>query len=102
MPGAQKRGVQQSAGRYFTLTRFQHTLLAAWQAGRPDLIRSPRLVLAHVWEGVEVCNSCTALTLLAAEVIAHSHRLRYGMSHTHLLVVADQRLWRRFQGKASW
>ncbi len=27
--------------------------LAAWQAGRPDLIRSPRLVLAHVWEGVE-------------------------------------------------
>jgi transposase len=28
--------------------------LAAWQAGRPGLIRSPRLVLAHVWEGVEV------------------------------------------------
>lgn len=27
--------------------------LAAWQAGRPDLIRSPRLVLAHVWDGVE-------------------------------------------------
>ena len=27
--------------------------LAAWQAERPDLIRSPRLVLAHVWEGVE-------------------------------------------------
>jgi hypothetical protein len=27
--------------------------LAAWQAGRPDLIRSPRLVLAHVWEGME-------------------------------------------------
>jgi transposase len=27
--------------------------LAAWQAGRPGLIRSPRLVLAHVWEGVE-------------------------------------------------
>jgi hypothetical protein len=27
--------------------------LAAWQAGRPDLIRSPRLVLARVWEGVE-------------------------------------------------
>jgi hypothetical protein len=25
--------------------------LAAWQAGRPDLIRSPWLVLAHVWEG---------------------------------------------------
>ena len=27
--------------------------LAAWQARRPDLIRSPRLVLAHVWEEVE-------------------------------------------------
>jgi len=27
--------------------------LAAWQAGRPELIRSPRLVLAHVMEGVE-------------------------------------------------
>jgi transposase len=28
--------------------------LAAWQEGRPKLIRSPRLVLAHVWEGVEI------------------------------------------------
>lgn len=28
--------------------------LAAWQTGRPDLIRSPRLVLAHVWEGMEL------------------------------------------------
>jgi len=28
--------------------------LAAWQAGRPNLIRSPRLVLAHVWEGMDV------------------------------------------------
>jgi hypothetical protein len=28
--------------------------LAAWQAGRPALIRSPRLVLAHVWEGMEM------------------------------------------------
>ena len=27
--------------------------LAAWQAGRPDRIRSPRLVLAHVWEAME-------------------------------------------------
>jgi hypothetical protein len=27
--------------------------LAAWQEGRPDLIRSPRRVLAHVWDGVE-------------------------------------------------
>jgi transposase len=27
--------------------------LAAWQAGRPGLIRSPRRVLAHVWEGAE-------------------------------------------------
>jgi hypothetical protein len=28
--------------------------LAARQAGRAELIRSPRLVLAHVWEGMEV------------------------------------------------
>jgi transposase len=28
--------------------------LAAWQARRRDLIRSPRLVLAHVWEGMEM------------------------------------------------
>jgi transposase len=28
--------------------------LAAWQAERPDLIRSPRLVLAQVWEGMEL------------------------------------------------
>jgi hypothetical protein len=27
--------------------------LAAWQAGRLDLMRSPRLVLAHVWVAVE-------------------------------------------------
>jgi hypothetical protein len=26
--------------------------LAAWQAGRPEFIRSPRLVLAHGWEGM--------------------------------------------------
>jgi hypothetical protein len=26
--------------------------LTAWQAGRPDLIRSPRLVLAHVSESL--------------------------------------------------
>jgi hypothetical protein len=28
--------------------------LAAWQVRRPELIRSPRLVLAHVWEGMEM------------------------------------------------
>jgi hypothetical protein len=28
--------------------------LAAWQAGRPELIRSPRLMLTHVWEGIEL------------------------------------------------
>jgi len=27
--------------------------LAAQQAGRPDLIRPPKCVLAHVWEGFE-------------------------------------------------
>jgi hypothetical protein len=26
--------------------------LAAQQAGRPDLLRSPKRVLAHTWEGV--------------------------------------------------
>ncbi len=26
--------------------------LAAQQAGRPDLIRSPKRVLAHLWEGL--------------------------------------------------
>lgn len=26
--------------------------LAAWQAGRSDLIRASRLVLAHIWEGM--------------------------------------------------
>jgi len=31
--------------------------LAAWQAGYPEFMRSPRLVLAHVWEGMEGCNS---------------------------------------------
>jgi transposase len=31
--------------------------LAAWQASRPELIRSPCLVLAHVWEGMEMCNA---------------------------------------------
>jgi hypothetical protein len=28
--------------------------LAAWQAGRLKLMRSPRLVLAHVWEGMNL------------------------------------------------
>jgi hypothetical protein len=28
--------------------------LAAWQAGRPELMRSHRLVLAHVWEGMQL------------------------------------------------
>jgi hypothetical protein len=37
-----------------TYAVFGVIVLAAWQAGRPELIRSPRLVLAHVWEGVEV------------------------------------------------
>jgi hypothetical protein len=28
--------------------------LATWQAGRPEFMRSPRLVLARVWEGREM------------------------------------------------
>ncbi len=27
--------------------------LAAWQAGHPELLRAPRLVLAHLWEGLD-------------------------------------------------
>jgi hypothetical protein len=34
--------------------------LAAHQAGRPDLIRSPKRVLAHTWEGAEN-ERCNAL-----------------------------------------
>ncbi len=37
--------------------------LAAWQEGRPNLIRSPRLVLAHVWEGIEICNILVAFSV---------------------------------------
>ena len=29
-------------------------VLAAQQAGRPDLVRSPKRVLAHTWEGFEL------------------------------------------------
>jgi transposase len=34
-------------------------VMAAWQACRLDLIRSPRRVLAHEWDGVDGCNACT-------------------------------------------
>jgi hypothetical protein len=40
-------------------SRLQHTsvvvALAAHQAARPDLIRSPKRVLAHTWEGLLEC-----------------------------------------------
>jgi hypothetical protein len=35
----------------FTYTAASVVGLAAQQAGRPDLIRSPKRVLAHLWEG---------------------------------------------------
>jgi transposase len=41
--------------------------LAVWQAGRPDLIRSPRLVLAHVWEGVSDKTPSYSHTMLLCE-----------------------------------
>jgi hypothetical protein len=46
------------AGLWMGLTRacdliIDSAPILAWQAGRPDLIRSPRLVLAHVWEGMD-------------------------------------------------
>jgi len=31
--------------------------LAAWQAHRPDLIRSPKRVLAHLWEDCQLGNA---------------------------------------------
>jgi hypothetical protein len=37
--------------------------LAAGQAGQPDVIRSPRPVQAHVWEGVERCNASHCVLL---------------------------------------
>src|SRR5262249_22747706 len=43
--------------------RLGHRLLAtlaAWQAGRLERMRSPRPVLAHVWEGVELCMALPA------------------------------------------
>jgi transposase len=51
--------------------------LAAWQAARPDLIRSPRLVLAHVWEGwkSETPSWRSRLPWLASAItIIHDHR----------------------------
>lgn len=36
-----------------TYTATNIVALAAKQAGRPDLIRSPKRVLAHTWEGFE-------------------------------------------------
>jgi len=64
IPGNPKRQKQQDGlpptwtaeelGKRTSIEQFFAVALAAWQAGRPELIRSPRLVLAHVWEGVEV------------------------------------------------
>jgi len=37
-----------------TYTATISVALAAWNAQRPDLIRSPKRVLAHLWEGDEL------------------------------------------------
>lgn len=53
------RGEREGSARMFGAheaekeKRMLAVVLAAWQAGRPDLIRSPRLVLAYVWVGME-------------------------------------------------
>jgi hypothetical protein len=38
----------------FTYTATIIVALAAWNAQHPDLIRSPKRVLAHLWEGDEL------------------------------------------------
>jgi hypothetical protein len=35
-----------------TYTAVWVVAIAAWQAGRHEFIRSPRLVLAHIWKGL--------------------------------------------------
>jgi hypothetical protein len=69
-----RSGIERFFGRVFLFFRLQRPLLSGWstmvrqvaltytatiivalaaqQAGRPDLIRSPKRVLAHVWEGL--------------------------------------------------
>ncbi len=49
--------------------------LAAGQAGRPDLIRSPRLILAQVWDEVEMWNAPSLLFLLALRYVISSERV---------------------------
>jgi hypothetical protein len=71
---AKRTGIERFFGRVFSLFRLQCPSLAGWsaiaarvaltyaalvavglaaqQAGRPDLIRSPKRVLVHSWEGL--------------------------------------------------
>jgi hypothetical protein len=44
--------------------------LAAWQAGRPDLIRSARLVLAYVWVAGVSCRCLTSIVWSGADTDA--------------------------------
>ncbi len=43
---------KEELGKRSSIERFGWLALAAQQAGRPDLIRSPKRVLAHLWEGL--------------------------------------------------
>jgi hypothetical protein len=71
--------------------------LAAWQAGRPELIRSPRLVLAHVRERMEWCSAMLALYLqyerrrpLYAYVAAHNIGSRRVLEKCGFTVVGEE------------
>ena len=45
--------------------------LAAWHAHRPDLIRSPKRVLAHLWEDSQLYNALGYLTCLVGPSTIH-------------------------------
>ena len=45
--------------------------LAAWQVHRPDLIRSPKRVLAHLWEDSQLYNALGYLTCLVGPSTIH-------------------------------
>jgi len=61
-----RSSIERFFGRVFLFFRLQRppysgwstivrqVALAAWQAQRPDLIRSPKRVLAHLWEDAEL------------------------------------------------
>jgi transposase len=46
-----RTSIERFFGRVLVFFRLQRPPVFGWQADCPGLIRSPRLVLAHVWEG---------------------------------------------------